>query len=342
VFSAYAATVSRSRLGFAALATALAIAQFRLVMFVFGGEQMGRCIAAARGVVDGTPHWRIYQSRILAPYLIDALAHVLPSFGSAYVLFCIAMLTACGLISARIGDRVAGRAGAVAALLAFHVAFALLLARPWLYAWDFGDALVFLVVVDLVVAERPWRSALPVLAIGLFNHEIANFIAIWIVADAVARWLAGGRKRALAWKQIAAGAACLIVSFAVVDVVRSALLVEEIGPKLFADAPADMGSSFYFTLGHNLDWLGQIVTHFDYSFSILVPVGVVAAVAVCVVLGVREPARLGGLAAMYLAIIASLFAFGVLLETRIYIVLIPLVVLVTARAVRPAASPVRA
>ena len=331
--------MSRSRLGFVALATALAIAQFRLVMFVFGGEQMGRCIAAARGIVDGTPHWRIYQSRILAPYVINALAQVLPSFSSAYVLFTVAMLTACGLMSARIGDRVAGRAGAVAALLAFHVSFALLLGRPWLYAWDFGDALVFLVLVDLVVAERPWRAALPVLAVGLFNHEIANFIAIWIAADAVARWLAGGRKTPLRWQQIAAGLACLIVSFVVVDVVRSALLVEEVGPKLFADAPADMGSSFYFTLGHNLEWLGQIVTHFDYSFSVLVPVLVAAGVAIAVVLGLREPARLGGLAVMYLAMIASLLTFGVLLETRIYIVLIPLVVLVSARAVRPAAPP---
>jgi hypothetical protein len=331
--------VSRSRLGFAALATALALAQFRLVMFVLGGDQMGRCIAAARGIVDGTPHWRIYQSRILAPYLVDALAHVLPSYTAAYVLFSVAMLTACGAMSARIGERVAGRAGAVTALLAFHVSFALLLSRPWLYAWDYGDALVFLVLVDLVVAERPWRAALPALAVGLFNHEIANFIAIWIVADAGARWLAGGRKAPLPWQQLAAGVVCLVLSFVVVDVVRSALLIEEVGPKLFADAPADMGSSFYFTLGHNLDWLAQLVTHFDYTFSILVPILVAACVAVAVVLGLREPARLGGLAVMYVALIASLLTFGVLLETRIYIVLIPLVVLVSARAVRPAASP---
>jgi hypothetical protein len=334
--------VSRSRLGFAALATALALAQFRLIMFVLGGDSMGLCIAAARGVVDGKPHWRIYQSRILAPYIIDALAQVMPSFNSAYVLFSIAMLVACGLMAVRIGDRVAGRAGAVVALLAFHLAFALLLTRPWLYAWDFGDALVFLVLVDLVVAERPWRAALPVLAVGLFNHEIANFIAIRIVADAAARWLAGGRKGPLPWQQAAAGAACLALSFVVVDVVRSALLVEEVGPKLFADAPADMGSSFYFTLGHNLAWLGQIVTHFDYSLSILVPVVVVACVVMLVVLGRREPARLGGLAVMYLAMIASLMTFGVLLETRIYIVLIPVVVLVSARAVRPAAPPAAA
>ncbi len=333
---AYVENVSRSRLGNAALALGLALAQFRLIAWIFG-SQYEQCVAAAQGVLDGRPHWRIYQSRVLAPYIIKALAQVMPSFLSAHILYSILALFACGLVAMRIGDRVAGRAGAIAALLAFHLTFACLLARPWLYAWDFLDAFVYLALVEIVVANRPWKYAALVLAIGILNHEVANFIAIWIIADPVVRWLAKGRQQPLAVKQVAAGAALFVGSFVVVELLRRMLFIEAIGPKIFRDAPPDLGSSFYFTLGHNVDTLGQLVTHFDYAMSQLVPVFVLACIAYAVRLGWREREQFGGLALAFLALIASLLTFGVLLETRIYVVLIALVVLAAARASRPPA-----
>jgi hypothetical protein len=307
-----------------ASAVVLALAQFRLIAFVFG-DQYERCVQAAQGVIDGRPHWRIYQSRVLSPYIIDTLSHVMPSFVSAHVLFSLVALAAAGMIAARIGERV-GRRGLVA-MFAFHAMFALLLARPWLYAWDFVDAIVFLLFVDFVLAGRPWTWFLALAALGSLNHEIAAFICIWPAANAVFR-----REGKLAWKPIAGAAACFVAMLAVVELLRGALLVEQMGPKMFPDAPAGMGSSFYFALPLNVDILGRIFTHFDYGMPMVIPVFLAAVVAFAVVLARREPARFGALAATYLVVIASLLVFGVLVETRIYIVLIPLVVLGAVRA----------
>jgi hypothetical protein len=315
-----------------ASAVVLALAQFRLIAFVFG-DQYERCVAAAQGVTSGRPHWRIYQSRVLSPYLVDALSHVTPSFLSAHVLFSLLALAVAGVLAARIGERVAGARGGLLAMFVFHAVFAMLLARPWIYAWDFVDAIVFLLFVDFVLASRPWPWFVALSALGSLNHEVALYISAWLVADPAIRWWLGRRDGArFAWKPAAAGVVCFAAMLVVVELVRSALLVEAIGPKMFPDAPPDIGSSFYFALPHNLTILRGIFTHFDYGMPFVIPCFLVAAIAIAAWLARRDPARFGALALTYVLVIASLLVFGVLVETRIYIVLIPLVVL---GAVRP-------
>jgi len=317
---------ARSRVLLAA--SALALAQLRLIVGVLGDDFV-RSAEAAQGVVAGYPHWRIYQSRILGPYLVDALSHVFPSFLSAYTAFAIAALAIAGILAYRLGTRVGGTRAGIAALLAFHLAFALLVSRPWLYAWDFVDAIVFLVFVDFVVARRPWPHFLALIGFGVLNHEIAAYIAVWLVVDPLAQWRWG--KAPLAWRPMVAGALAFVASLGIAELIRGALLVEQIGPKIFHDAPTDIGSSFYFTLGHNVDALVVAFTRFDYRLPQLVPIFLVAIIAYALVLARRDVARFGALAATYLAIIAALLTFGVLLETRIYVVLIPLVALAAAR-----------
>ncbi len=329
----------RSRIVLGAVATGLALAQFRLIVFVFG-DQYGRCLDAAHGVVVGKPHWRIYQSRILSPYLIDTLSKVLPDYLAAHVAFSIAALAVAGVLAWRLAARVGGpRAGALG-LVVFHLTFALLLAKPWLYAWDYVDAIVFLVFLDFVVAERPWKHFVVLCAIGVLNHEIANFIALWLILDPLVRWWSQrADKKPLAWQPVVAGAVTLVGSFVVVELLRRALLVEQIGPKIFFDAPAEIGSSFYFTLGKNAQLLAQIFSRWDYSLPYLAPLFVVTCIALALWLGRREPVRFGALALTHVLLVGSLLAFGILLETRIYVVLIPLVVLAAAYATRDAPPP---
>jgi hypothetical protein len=328
-------------------ALALALAQLRLIVLVFDNAFV-RAAEAARGVFEGYPHWRIYQNRVLAPYLIEGLARVFPSYLSAYTVFVLATLVAAGVIAWRLGTRVAGPRGGTLALCAFHLGFALLLSRPWLYAWDYVDAIVFLVFVDFVVAEKRWPAFVPLVVVGVLNHEIASFVAAWLVADALVRWWVGrarGEKPTgapgaqpagaqLAWVQAAVGAGLFAASFVVVESLRSALLIEQIGPKLFTEAPPDIGSSFYLALGRNLGLVGKAFTEFGYSLPMLVPLLVIASLAVSAWLALREPVRFGGLALTYVGITASLVVFGAMFETRIYVVLLPLVILAATYAGR--------
>ena len=296
----------------------------------------GRSIQAAIGVVEGRPHWRVYQNRILGPYAIEGLSNVFPSYITAHVFLSIVVLAAAGFIAWRIGERVGGRRGALLALVALHLGSALLLAKqvdvlPWLYIWDHIDILVFVLFVEFVVAGRPlpWFAALA--GVGVFNHESAVFVAGWLIVDPVARWYLGktGRIPAAGFdrRRVLAGVLIAATSMLVVEWLRTALLVEEIGPQLFGDPPNTAGGSFHLTLWDNVSTLGAIFTQFDYAMPTLVPLYILGVVVLVIAIARRDPDRFLGLAATYLVLIASLLTFGRLLETRIYVVLIPVVVL---------------
>ena len=329
-----------SRLIGGALAALFALAQFRMIVIVFGADY-GRAIQAARGVVEGTPHWRVYQGRVLSPYTIEGLSAVFPSFTAAHVFFSIATLAAAGWLAWRLGERLAGRRGAVLGLVTLHATFALLLARPWLYAWDHVDVIVFLLFVDFAIQGKRWPWFAGLFVLGVLNHEIALFIALWMIVDPVARWVLGRRGviPAAPFDRVMAlaGAACLVAGVVGVEALRGALLVEEIGPKIFLDAPAGTGGAFHFTLGDNLRALGEIFTTWDYGMPIVIPALLVLVLVLAAALASRDPRRYAGLAVTHLALVGSLLAFGLLHETRIYVVLIP--ILVAGAAVLTAPAP---
>jgi hypothetical protein len=112
----------------AGLAAFCALAQFRLTIIVFQADY-SRSVEAARGVVIGRPHWRIYQSRVLAPYIIQGLSHLFGSYPGGYVVFSIAALAVAGFVAWRLGEGL-GKGEMETALLAFVIsqaAFALTL-----------------------------------------------------------------------------------------------------------------------------------------------------------------------------------------------------------------------
>ena len=62
----------------AGLSLVCALVQFRLIMFILGPGNYQKSVDAALGVVTGHPHWRIAQSRVLGPWLVQALTPLPP------------------------------------------------------------------------------------------------------------------------------------------------------------------------------------------------------------------------------------------------------------------------
>jgi hypothetical protein len=326
----------------AGLALLLAMAQLRLIVMLLRNDY-GQLIQAARGVVEGRPHWRVFQNRILGPYAAEALSALFPSYVAAHVSLSIAALAAAGIAAFRLGERAGSRSAGLLALVAFHLGFTLLLALSWIYIWDFITALVFLLFVQFVAAERPWPWIAALAIVGVLNHEIAVFIAGWLVVDPPARW-ALGRMRVIPAApldrlRMLCGALVAAASLVVVERLRTALLVAEIGPEIFPRTARTAGESFHFALGDNLTTLKSLAS-ISYGLPQLVPLYVLAAIGLVVSIARRDPRRFVGLSATHLAMIATLLTFGLLLETRLYIVLLPVValgaVLLTAAPARPA------
>ena len=115
---------------FGAASTVCALFLVRVIV-LFYQKDYGRAVDAARGVVTGHPHWRVYQSRVLGPWLVELLAHLFPSFLAAHVAFSFLTLAAAGFLVLTFTQRQYGDAGrSWAAFFMFQSLFVFLMSRP--------------------------------------------------------------------------------------------------------------------------------------------------------------------------------------------------------------------
>ena len=316
-----------------ALSSFFALVQFRLIIMLFDADY-GRAVDAALGVLAGKPHWRQFQARVLAPFLINVISPVFPSFYAAHVCFSIVTLAVMGYLAWRLGWRVGANLGAaMLALFVFETSFFFLLAPPWLYAWDYLDIIVFLVFVDFVVAGKSWPWFVGLLAIGIFSRETAAFIAVWMIFEALSRWYfarrPGGSGERIDRAMLIAGIVSLVLSAAIVEGVTRALLIEEVGPKIFKDVAGEGGQIYALRIVQNFHIAIDSLTVFQYQmpFAILIYVGVTLILALSVMRADRQ--RYFALGLTYIVHIAVTLVLGILTETRIFVEQIPLVILST-------------
>jgi hypothetical protein len=319
------------------------------VIVLFYQKDYGRAVDAARGVVTGHPHWRVYQSRVLGPWIVELLAHLLPSFAAAHVAYSLLTLALAGFLVLTFTQRQYGDAGrSWAAFFMFQSLFVFLMSRPWLYAWDYIDILVFLVFFDLVQRGQAWPRVLALFAVAIFNRESALFVGLWLVVEPIVAFVydrrARGRKAGmargpqgrrarkrhvrLAWRPCLAGALGLTGGLGVIEALRRSLLVEEMGPLLFADVKVSPEQGFDpANLVANLQRMEQSLTTLSYSMDFLLVPFLVSIVVLAVVLARRDPRRWLALSLVHLGLLGSLLFHGYFFETRIYLGLVPFVVL---------------
>lgn len=309
------------------LAAFFALVQLRLVLMLFG-DGYGASVTATLGVMQGRPHWRVYQSRVLGPALVDGLSQITHDAGRAYMVFSVIALTIAGYLAWWLGRQIGGTT--VAALLGFslfEMGFAFLLTAPWLYAWDYIGVIIFLVFVDFVRAGKNWRWFVGLFAVAIFNRESAEFIALWMMLEPPIRWWLARRDdtspKRFDGAMTVAGFACFIAGLGIVEALRRALLIEEIGPKLFPQSALGSGPNFHFRLFENL----AAVTGAAGNLQNLVVVYFLLFLAgLIVTLALRDPARWLSLSLVHLALLASILVFGAVFETRLYVEFIPIAV----------------
>ena len=133
-----------------AAAFVLSLAQWRHAAYFFGNcngpcdmSDVVRAVQAEVGVLQGYPHWRFFQSRLLGPWLEKSLNFLFGiNFLVAHMIIAIAGLTFAGGVMFYAGRAIGGRQSGWSALLAFQTLFALMMSRPWLYIWDYFILLV--------------------------------------------------------------------------------------------------------------------------------------------------------------------------------------------------------
>ena len=174
-------------LRFALLAGIVALVQMRILVLMFG-PQYKLSVDAAAGVLRGEPHWRVYQNRLLGPWLVQVASHVFDTFLDAHVFCSVVLLGVSGFVVLWQLSRIHADTGRT---LAGYFAFALLVVccfqRPWFYIWDCVDLLIFVLFNAFVVRQRSWRWFAALFAVAILNREGAYFIALWMIVDPLVR-----------------------------------------------------------------------------------------------------------------------------------------------------------
>ena len=107
-------------------------------------------------VVQGYADWRFFQSRVLGPWAEKSLNAVFGfNFLFAHMVIAVVVFILCGMVMFYAGRAIGGRQSGWSAFLAFQTLFALMMARPWLYIWDYFILLAAAIFLLLVIKRAP-------------------------------------------------------------------------------------------------------------------------------------------------------------------------------------------
>jgi hypothetical protein len=305
---------------------------------IFFGNDFLRAVQAAQGVLAGYPHWRYFQSRLLGPCAVKYVSLLFGfNYALAHVIVATAVLTLASIAMFHAGRFVGGRQSGWSSLLAFQILFALTMSRPWLYIWDYFILLQTAVFLLLVIRRAPWWAFLLLMSGAFLNHESAVFIGVWMVAQALAdSW---AERRHPDWGMLGGGVLGSLGGLLLLEYLRTTLLKREIGWEIFRDVDINqngpLNSYVHVQISTNLNDILQWITEPDIFLNFLIPLTLIVALALAIILAVRQGVRAVGLATCVVAQIAALLAFGLRAETRNLLQLVPFLCLAGMLAAYP-------
>ena len=163
----------------------LTLVEIKIVDLIHISTQT-RIISAAHGVVIGTPHWRIYQNRLLGPWFVSLVSRLFyhGRFDRAYDgVTTVALLAANGLTYVLFVRLDQSRRRALGYAFAGMAAFVALQDQTWIFIWDYLDILIFTMFAYGVYSGRRWPYFLLLFVLELFNREAAFYICLWMILD---------------------------------------------------------------------------------------------------------------------------------------------------------------
>lgn len=257
-------------------------------------------VESVRGVLAGTPVFKAWSQRIVAPFLVSLLGGASQTAVERF--FIIALVATNLLLYYLLRWRGLSIAGAATGTVVFGLG-RFVLAYKLEYPWDGVDMVIFVAFGAWARMGGRILPLAPLLLLGAFNHETILYIPSWYV-------LAGDRKQRLVAAVTALGVGALIGITRAVRYVGQPDL-----PGQHFEAPTPLIANDLH-VAHNLrelfvnDWLAGRAH---------VSAGFLAATALFVWLTRRRETRAQGV--WSLVVLASIVAFGFVNETRLYLVL---------------------
>jgi hypothetical protein len=311
------------------LALVLAIIIHHVKALVFE-DDLRRSILSDLFLLDGKPQWRIFQSRLLGPFIARTLMRVSAKPDVGYILFDLIGFGGALLMAWRVGSKVvASWAGALAAMLILTLGVIAVFARSWFYAWDVLGPAFFMIFAWLVVTKAKPAAFVALFAITIWNREDALFIALYLIVQPVVDWWRARSDPArppIALRPIVIGLACIIGGELLIAALRHFLLIHETGPDLYGPQP-DFTMFFQWNLIRNTAYVLLAIPWTALGIPGVMLLPPVAVTVACVYLARVPCGRYLSYALVNLAMVLATLMFGTIRETRIWVDMLPAVVL---------------
>ena len=329
---------------YAVLAVVLALVHMRMYTILLP-RAMLQSSQVTEGLVHGEAAWRVFQSRILTPYILQGLSAITGAYHRAYDLFAVIAIALGAWTSTALTHRLQDpRRPAMATFLLYELSLSLLMISNRLYPWDLLAITLFAVFQYLVLSRASNRAFAVLIGISILNSEVALFMAGWLIADPILRHLLapkqGGAGARLHGSRVGLGAALLVGGMLLIEGLRSVLLVKETLSASSVPEHAVYGRDYHVTLGQNLKELGAALpVGLAAGHPLLVPVFLVAVLALAVQLVRVDRERMAGLSLVTVLMVASFLTFGDIYESRVLMPLIPFVAMHGWQALDPEPRP---
>ena len=305
----------------------ISFSEFHTISLIQAGNLDSQAWQAS-GIVHGTPWIRVFQSRILGPYFVQAIATVIKhSYLAAYkiALFILLGLSTC--ICYDLVRRIRNRP--YDGLIWAAVYAGLLIALQdnlTFYIWDVIDLSTMLIFAYAIFyAPNSLRLLIPLFFVELLNRESAGYVALWIALSAAGTWYCEtptlSERKALLL-QMVVGIGLLTFGTCWTHVLRALLFKHSNDPKIGLDFAHLNGEMF--VLFRNLHNFIHPANKSGFAIAI---------VCCCVIVFMaRRLFALHGkksypLLSLLVVMMASVWCFGLVAMTRMWLEFIPFVLM---------------
>jgi len=149
-------------------------------------EHWNKLPDAAYGIITGKPHWRAYSNRLLGPYTIYLISQLGFSFETALVIFNFLMIWAQNTILYSLLLKTTKNAFGVSLRYIIYFSFFFIVLQDYYsYPWDYIDSVIFTIFAWGILRRKPATYFVILFLVELLNREIALFISLYLIIDAL-------------------------------------------------------------------------------------------------------------------------------------------------------------
>jgi hypothetical protein len=308
----------------------LALVQFR-VLFDIHHENLTELAQASLDVLHGTPHHPAFQNRVLGSLILlgwsrlTGLSYHASHTGMLLLLTIASALTAFAVVRA-----LTGAADVAFRYAVYTMGAALaLLAIDFVFVWDFIEPLVFFAFAYGIAARKSLAYFSIVFAIAILNRESALAIPLWLLIDAFAGPDGRLGRRLVSGSRLAAGTVLMAIGILYTVVMRRWLFLHSSLPDRVGNDLPYVGSEF--NLGDSLYRAAVLLLNPGYDLAIVLHLAWLFLGAV-LLRHWRSLTRYQGTVLIVAIMALAVPAFGHFDETRQYLYLVPLLVVLDLAA----------